>query len=294
MNSRGGPPCGRPVPVKTRITHYDLIMKVHFKTDVYLEYLRISFLSLLAYRANYFLGVINYVIHVGVYYFIYKALYASGGTINNYTLSDMVTYIAIGWISKSLYLNYMDHDIANDIRSGTISIDLIKPVDYQALNYARGLGQSMFRLLFFTPPIIIATFLIYPVHGPSSLYNLFLFCISTGLSILLYVGLNFFIGLIAVYTISIEGILYPKNMIIELFSGLLVPIDWFPGTFQYISSFLPFKYIAFVPLSLYLGRVDLSVAYRALLIQFIWVILLFTGGRILWFMCRKKITIHGG
>jgi ABC-2 type transport system permease protein len=270
------------------------MINTHFKTDVYIEYLRISFLSLLAYRANYFLGVINYVIHVGVYYFIYKALYSSGGNINNYTMSDMVTYVAIGWISKSLYLNYMDHDIAGDVRNGAIAVDLIKPVDYQFLNYARGLGQSLFRLLFFTPPIIIATFLLYPVHGPSSLFNLFLFCISTVLSIFLYVGLNFFIGLIAVYTISIEGILYPKNMIIELFSGLLVPIDWFPQSFQYISSFLPFKYIAFVPISLYLGRVDMSLAIRALLIQLIWVILLFTAGRILWFMCRKKITIHGG
>lgn len=270
------------------------MINTHFKTGPYIEYLRVSFLSLLAYRANYFLGVINYIIHVGVYYFIYKALYSAGGNINNYTLSDMVTYVSIGWISKSLYLNYMDHDIADDVRNGGIAIDLIKPVDYQFLNYARGMGQSLFRLLFFTPPIVIATFLLYPVKGPSSLYNLFLFFISTFLSILLYVGLNFFIGLIAVYTISIEGILYPKNMIIELFSGLLVPIDWFPLSFQYVSSLLPFKYIAFIPLSLYLGRINEGIIYRALLIQLIWVILLFIAGRILWFICRRKITIHGG
>ncbi|HPZ08360.1 MAG TPA: ABC-2 family transporter protein [Candidatus Eremiobacteraeota bacterium] len=264
------------------------------KFSPYFEYLRVAFLTMLAYRIQYFIGVINYLIHVAVYYFIYKALYTGGGNINNYSLTDMATYIAIGWISKSLYLNYLDHDIADEVKSGKMAIDLIKPVDYQVMNYARGLGQSAFRLLFFMPPVLVATFVVFPVHPPSSIYNLFLFFLSTFLSLLIYLGINFFMGLISIYTISIEGILYPKNMMIELFSGLMVPIDWFPLWFQHVSSLLPFKYIAFVPLNLYLGRIDVSVAYSALLVQLLWVIILFAAGRILWLMCRKKIVIHGG
>lgn len=262
--------------------------------DPYVEYLRLSFQSLLAYRTNYIIGVLSYLIHVAVYYFIYKALYRETVNINNYSLPDMVTYIAIGWISKSLYLNYIDQEVAGDVQKGRIAIELVRPVDYQLLNYAKGIGQTLFRLVLFTPPIVIVTCLVFPVHPPSSLYNFFLFLISTVLSVLLYLGLNYIMGLIAIYTVSIVGILYPKNMLIELFSGLLVPVDWFPLWFQKVSSFLPFKYIAFVPLSLYLGRIDGGTAYAALLIQLFWVILLFLAGRFMWHMCKRKITIYGG
>ncbi len=260
----------------------------------YIEYSRLAIQSLLAYRTNYIIGVLTYLIHVAVYYFIYKALYSQGGNINNYSLEDMVTYVSVGWISKSLYLNYIDHEVAGDVQKGRIAVELVKPLDYQFLNYAKGLGQTFFRLIFFTPPIILATALAYPVHPPSSWYNFFLFLISTFLSVLLYLGLNYLMGLVAVYTVSIVGILYPKNMLIELFSGLLVPIDWFPSWFQTLSSFLPFKYIAFIPLSLYLGRIDHFLAYKALLIQLFWVVILFVAGRLMWNMCKRKITIYGG
>lgn len=286
--------------MKDKSLKFSLVPSVRFLENPlvfiapYIEYLRLSFQSLLAYRTNYVIGVLTYLIHVAVYFFIYKALYSGGGNINNYSLNDMVTYVSIGWISKSLYINYIDHEVAGDVKNGKIAMELVKPVDYQLLNYAKGLGQTFFRLLLFTPPIIIATTIVFPVLPPSSIYTFFLFLVSTFLSVLLYLGLNYIMGLIAIYTVSIVGILYPKNMLIELFSGLLVPIDWFPKWFQTLSSFLPFKYIAYVPLSLYLGRVDITVAYKALLIQFFWVIFLFAAGRILWTMCKRKITIYGG
>ena len=286
--------------MKEKTLKFNLVRSVRFWESPlvflapYIEYLRLSFQSLLAYRTNYIIGVLTYLIHVAVYYFIYKALYSQGGNINGYSLQEMVTYVSIGWISKSLYLNYIDQEIAGDVQNGKIAMELVKPVDYQILNYAKGLGQTFFRLVLFTPPIIIATTLVFPVLPPSSIFKFFLFLISTFLSVLLYLGLNYIMGLVAIYTVSIVGILYPKNMLIELFSGLLVPIDWFPKWFQTLSSYLPFKYIAYVPLSLYLGRIDHSVAYEALLIQLFWVILLFAAGRVLWIMCMRKITIFGG
>ncbi|MBU0580861.1 MAG: hypothetical protein KKA19_06760, partial [Candidatus Margulisbacteria bacterium] len=87
----------------------------------YVEYSRLAMQSLLAYRTNYIIGVLTYLIHVAVYYFIYKSLYAAGGNINNYSLDEMVTYVAIGWISKSLYLNYIDHEVAGDVKQGKIA-----------------------------------------------------------------------------------------------------------------------------------------------------------------------------
>ena len=64
--------------------------------SVYLEYLRISFQNMMAYRARYYIGVVTYVIHVAVYYFVYKSLFASGGEIRGYDLNQMLTYVSVG------------------------------------------------------------------------------------------------------------------------------------------------------------------------------------------------------
>ena len=47
----------------------------------YTEYVRISFQKMLAYRVSYMIGVVTYVIHVAVYYFLYKALYQDHNSI---------------------------------------------------------------------------------------------------------------------------------------------------------------------------------------------------------------------
>ena len=261
---------------------------------LYLEYIRISFQTLLAYRLRYVVGIVTYLIHVGVYYFIYKALFAQNSSINGYSLSQMVTYVSIGWISKSFYLNYIDHNIAADVREGKLAVDLVKPQDFQCMYYARGAGQCLFRMLFFTPPIVVAAVFIFPVNGPAGAAGSAGFAVSTLLSVLIYLGMNYLMGMAAIYFLSIHGILHLKNTIVELLSGLLVPIDWFPVWFRTISRFLPFKMVAYVPLSIYLGRISGPEIYVALLRQAIWVVVLFVSGRLLWRFCQRKIMIQGG
>jgi len=260
----------------------------------YFDYLRVSFQTVLAYRARYFVGVVTYLVHVAVYYFLYKALFHGGGSIKGYDLSSMVTYVAVGWVSKSFYLNYIDHELAHDVRMGQIAMDLIKPVDFQLMYYFRGYGQSLFRIVLFTPPIVLATWLVFPVQGPAGAGHLALFFLSTFLSALIYLGINYLFGIVAVFFLSIEGVLYPKNLMIELFSGLLIPIDWFPGWFQTLSALLPFQSIAFVPLSIYLGRLEGAALAGALGMQLLWAAGLFLAGRGLWAVGRRRILVQGG
>ena len=41
----------------------------------YLDFIRIRFLMMLAYRVNYYSGIIIYAINIGAYYFLWKAIY---------------------------------------------------------------------------------------------------------------------------------------------------------------------------------------------------------------------------
>ena len=44
----------------------------------YLEFARIGFVNILAFRLRYYTGIITYLINVTVYYFIWTAVYGGG------------------------------------------------------------------------------------------------------------------------------------------------------------------------------------------------------------------------
>ena len=260
----------------------------------YSEYVRISFKKMLAYRVSYMIGVITYIIHVAVYYFLYQSLYHKHDSINGYTLQEMLTYISLGWISKSLYLNYIDREITEDIQSGQVAMDLIKPIDFQLMYFARGIGHSLFRFVLFTPPIVVFTFILFSTSGPASGFHLAAFSVASFFSILIYLAINYIIGLLAIFFLSLRGILYSKNLIIELLSGLLLPIDWFPNWFQFLSGLLPFQAIAYYPLQIYLGRIHGQFIFFSLLSQLTWLAIIFLVGRFVWIVCQRRILIQGG
>ncbi len=260
----------------------------------YLDYVRVSFQVMLAYRINFAIGIITYIIHVAVYYYLYQALYTSDVTINGYGLNEMLTYISLGWIAKSLYLNYIDREIASEVESGQLAMEMIKPVDFQMMYFARGFGQTLYRLLLFTPPITMVTALLFTWNPPASGGHLGLFIISTLMSVVIYLGINYIVGVFSVIIISLRGVIYAKNLIIELLSGLLAPIDWFPGWFQTMSAWLPFQHIAYNPLKIYLGHLNPHQTVQALGAQFLWIVILLLLGRLVWYLCRRRILIQGG
>lgn len=70
----------------------------------YLDFIRIRFLTMLAYRVNYYSGILIYSLNIGVYYFTWKAIYGDGGELGGFTASQMTTYLAVSWMARAFYL----------------------------------------------------------------------------------------------------------------------------------------------------------------------------------------------
>ena len=268
----------------------------------YLEFSRIGFVNILAFRLRYYTGILTYLINVTVYYFIWSAVYrsaaragiAKSASIGGFDLSQILTYIAIGWIIRSFYWNTVDQEMAYEVIEGKIAMDLIKPVSVQGMWIARAIGESSFRLLMLTAPTAAAVILIFPVHGPASAAQFVLFLVAVAGSFLLMAAINFMIGTLAIPLKSILAMIRAKYWLIELLSGLLIPITMFPRGIQAVMRWLPFEHIAFTPLQLYLGNLRGPAAARALAAQWFWVFALLWLGHLWWNRATRKITIHGG
>ena len=260
----------------------------------YAEFSRVGFVNILAFRLRYFTGIITYFINVTIYYFIWSAVFRSTPTIAGYTLPQMLTYVNVGWIMRSFYWNTIDQEMAYEVIEGKIAMDFLKPVSIQWMWLFRSMGESAFRLCLLTLPMAVLVALVYPVQGPASHLHFFLFSIGVLGSFFLMGAINFLIGTCAIPLKSILALIRAKYWLIELLSGLLIPMAFFPDKIRILLAWLPFEHIAYTPLQIYLGKLDRAAALRALGIQWFWVIALMLLAHLWWSRASRKITIHGG
>ncbi len=260
-----------------------------------LEFSRIGFVNIMAFRLRYYTGIVTYLINVTVYYFIWKALYASDPNFaSGFTFDEMVTYVSVGWVIRSVYFNNIDQNISHEVLEGKIALSLLKPVSIQAMQMGRALGEACFRLVMLTLPAGVLISLVFPVQGPASAAHFTLFLLSLGASILLTGALNFIVGTFAIRMKSILGLLRAKYFVSELLSGLLVPMTMFPAEAQKVLSYLPFQHVAYTPLRIYLGKLNGIEIYETLAVQYFWVGVLTLFGAWFWDVMVRKVTIHGG
>jgi ABC-2 type transport system permease protein len=259
-----------------------------------MSFVRIGFLNMLAYRARYYVGVLTYLFNVAVYYFIWRAVFRHSPTVMGMTLPQMITYVAVGWTIRSFYFNEIDRDIAGQVQEGRLAMNLIRPVNFQTVMVFDAAGQSAFRAVLFTVPIGIVVALLFPVQLPASVGALFLFLFSAIVSFFLVAALNFVVGLIAIRTKSIMGILRAKYLVLEVLSGLIIPTTLFPQPFRSILFASPFPHINYTPAALYLGKATGAEAARLLLLQTAWTVVLLALGQVIWRRSRHRITIQGG
>ncbi len=163
--------------------------------NAYLYIIRIRFLMMLAYRVNYFSGIIIYALNIGAYYFLWKAIYGSKEVLGGMTLTQMTTYVAIGWMARAFYFNNLDRDIANEIKDGSLAIQFIRPYNYMVVKMMQGLGEGLFRLLMLSTPGMILASLLFPVQLPTDpkLWAVYLFMLL--LSFLINSQINIMTGL---------------------------------------------------------------------------------------------------
>jgi len=261
---------------------------------LYWAFARVGFINTLAFRLRYYTGIVTYFIYVSVYYFIWKAIYQHSTSIECFDFAHLLTYIGVGWIIRSFYFNNIDQDLAYQVIEGRLAMDLIKPVNIQLMYVSRAAGESVFRLALLTIPTAVVLFLVYPLRLPSGVGHATAFLVSVLLSFLIVAAINFAVGTFALRLQSILGLMRAKFFLLELFSGLLLPMTFFPQIVQKILAVMPFEYISYVPMLIYLGKLKGAGVARAIAIQILWIAVLLAIGDGLWRWSTRKVIIQGG
>jgi ABC-2 type transport system permease protein len=261
---------------------------------VYLEVIRIRFLMMLAYRVNYYSGIIIYSLNIGVYYFLWMAIYGNKGTLQGMTVMQMATYIAVSWMSRAFYFNNLDREIAQEIRDGTVAVQLIRPYHYLLVKAFQGLGEGLFRLFLFSVPGMIVVSFIFPIDLPGVSPVWAKFALSLLLGFIVNVEVNLLTGVLAFFILNNQGLIWAKRVIVDLLSGLTIPIVFYPDWMQKVLEFLPFQAISYLPSTVLVKGLAGSDFVHAILIQAVWCVLLWIPIQLIWLKARKTLIVQGG
>ncbi|MDX2473584.1 MAG: ABC-2 family transporter protein [Candidatus Krumholzibacteria bacterium] len=267
---------------------------------LYFYFIRLAFLKFLAYRMRYYTGVVSYTVFVTGHYYVYSALFASAvaesatGKIGGLSLSEMITYVAISWIGRSFYFNGIARDLARMVQEGEIAVMLIKPFHVQSVMMFEAVGESAFRLLMFTLPIMVVIVPLFDIQGPPDPMLYFWTFVSFCLALVIYSQLNFMLGCLAFAMKNIQGVLRTKMVSMDFLTGVVVPFTFFPDWFQMVMNYLPFQYISYVPVTIYLGKRQGAALQEALLVQLAWAIGLFLLSRLIWRLSVRNVVVQGG
>lgn len=262
--------------------------------SAYLEFIRIRFLMMLAYRINYYSGIMIYMLNIGVYYFTWQAIYGEQETLAGFTAERMTTYIAVSWMARAFYFNNMDQEIAMEIRDGSVAIQFIRPYHYLLIKMMQAFGEGLSRLVLLMVPGMITACLLFPVRLPQKLELWLIFGVMLFISFLINSQLNMLTGLMAFFIERNEGIMRMKRVVVDLFSGVIVPLSLFPSWLLTLNEWLPFQALAYLPISAFTNRVMGEQMWIALGIQLLWVLLLIIPIVLLWRFARRRLFVQGG
>lgn len=230
------------------ITYNDPVRK-------YLTVFRVNWQNSLQYRAPTVIYILGYSLYVSVLLYLWTAIYREGGQVGSYALPELVTYYLIQFVINTVVLSYVSWEIIDHIREGFFSHFLVKPVNYFTYWFTINLSGKMFEAVVVGLVIIGFGLTVGPViRWPADPATYLNFGAAIALGIVLAFELEFCIGLIAFWLVQVRVFKYLLQYAVFFFAGTLLPLDLFPRPLAEVAAHLPFQYLVFVPIQIFLEK----------------------------------------
>ena len=269
----------------------------------YFHLIRTAFLTRMAYRMRYVTGIATYAIFAGVHYAVWSAVYASlgdGSEVGGMTLSMLATYLAVGYMARAAYFTNTDTEIATRFQSGEVVIDLMKPLNFQGNWLSQAAGETLFRLVFFSFPMVFVMVPLFGVIAPQGggwwqfplLFIVAFWCNAE---------LNIMAGTLCFFLEDVTGLMSLKRNLVMLGSGLMVPLHFLEpligtlGVEIFVST--PLALIGYYPTLAYIGKLGsdgiFGIKY-VLGMALFWICVLRFGNILLWRIAARRLQVQGG
>lgn len=263
--------------------------------------LRTSIDERLAYRGDFAFATLVRFLPIVTQVFLWGAIYQAQSAgeervINSYRYSDMVAYYLLVMVGRAFSsMPGLTSGIARDVRDGSIKRFLTQPVDLIDWMFWNRVAHKLVYYAVATGPFLLVFYLCRDYFRQEVTPTLVAAWIaSLIMAFLIGFLIEALLGLLAFWFLEVSSLIFIYMLLSYFLSGHMLPLDWLPEPVATWIQWLPFKYLAFFPSAVILGRYSPGVLARELLIEAGWVVVLYLANR--WALARglRRYSAYGG
>jgi ABC-2 type transport system permease protein len=264
---------------------------------------RIALEERLAYRGDFALGTLMRFLPIITQIFLWWAIFESvsadspDGKMVGYSFHDMIAYYLLSMLARAFSsMPGLASSVAKQIRDGEIKKYLIQPIDMLGFLFLSRTAHKVAYYTVATVPFGLVFFLCrgYFSAGWPDAPVVLAFLLSLVLAFLLGFLLDLCIGLVGFWFLEVSSLLFVYMLLNFFLSGHMFPLDLLPQPWLGLVELLPFKYLAYFPAAVFLGKVDRDELWSEIALELIWLVVLIATARLLYARGLRRYSGFGG
>lgn len=268
----------------------------------YFSVIAARYRTLLQYRAAAFAGFCTQLFWGAIKVMVFFAFYAVSSETQPMSLVQVVSYIWLGQALLGMQPWNIDRDIEQLIREGSVSYELVRPLDLYGFWFCRTIALRTATTTLRCIPMIVFAMLVLPLAGfhdwalqPPAGWGAFVaFVVSLFFALMLACAITMLMHVVLVWTISGDGLNRIMPSLVIVFSGMVVPLPLFPDWLQPFLDLQPFRGLVDVPFRIYVGDIPAVDAWSDILHQIVWAAVFVWLGRKILTRSLRQLVVQGG
>lgn len=268
----------------------------------YLAAFRARFQLMLQYRAAALAGFATQCWWGAIRIMVFAAFYGVHAAAAPISLADAVTYVWLGQALLALLPWVADPEIGQAVRTGGVGYDRLRPLDTYSYWYARTLGWMLARALPRAALMLLTAGIVLPLVGlgewawqpPAGLTAALLFVPAFVLMTMLGGAILMLANVIVAASLNERGVNAILTPLVIVFSGSLLPLDFFPDALRPFLHVQPFAGLVDIPFRIYFADLKGASALQGLALQTGWTIVLIAIGRYAMERMMRRLEMQGG
>lgn len=251
----------------------------------------------LTYRGDFAFSTLVRFLPIVTQMFLWNSIFAGDTStkMKGYSYPDMVAYYLLVMLARAFSsMPGLATGIAGSVADGSVRKYLIQPVDMLDHLFWHRIAHKLVYYVIAGAPFALVFWLCRDyLPGWPPLPITLAWIASLLMAFLAGFLIESLIGLISFWFLEVSSLIFIYMMLNYFLSGHMIPLEWISQWMPWVN-WLPFKYLAYFPAAIILGKVSPDVIWQELTIQATWVIALFAMNRAAFHYGVRRYSAFGG
>lgn len=246
------------------------------------------------YRGQVFYWVFMDAAYLIVWVMVWRAVFKNQELVAGYTLSGMITYYILAFIVDNITAVWNEYNMEDIVRNGKLTKYIVRPMSFFWYRVFSAFSWSIARFVFGLPVTIAVLYITHDYIFFPGMIEFLMFLLSLAFSAVLYFLISYLISYFAFWMLRIGSIInILRASVIPILSGAIFPLDLLPRFAQKIIDFMPFKYLIYFPIKIYLNEISIQEFWLGIFIIMLWITVLSFLVWLIWPKALKKYESVG-